>query len=337
MPVIDPIFIIGSPRSGTTLTAKILGRHTRLFMPGETHFFDDVYARRTDFGRSFDEACKQQICERLKTHYGRFNEPDDQKRVSGLMDDTEKCSRFSASWRSYADVLSSFMETQMRLEGKTRWGNNVPRDIFNIKTILSFYPQAKIIVCVRDIRDFLLSYKAKWKSTADEEVERLKKLYHPVVTSLLWKSSMKTLPAARSMVPKANLHIVRYEDLVADPEKTVRSICETIDEQFEGQMLEVGTYGSSHGDKGKGIFASSVGRWREGLSAEEVWIAQALCKNQMRELGYESVQTKVNWFRLLAFFCRVPIAITRGLHANRHKRGPLVPYLTRRLRAMIKG
>ena len=39
-----PVFIIGTPRSGTTLTAKILGRHSNIFMPGETHFFDDVYS-----------------------------------------------------------------------------------------------------------------------------------------------------------------------------------------------------------------------------------------------------------------------------------------------------
>ena len=34
---------------------------------------------------------------------------------------------------------------------------------------------------IRDIRDFLKSYKGKWKITSDNEAGRLKKLYHPVM------------------------------------------------------------------------------------------------------------------------------------------------------------
>jgi len=46
----NPIFVVGTPRSGTILTAKILGRHSHIFMPGETHFFDDIYSRRIELG-----------------------------------------------------------------------------------------------------------------------------------------------------------------------------------------------------------------------------------------------------------------------------------------------
>ena len=45
-----PIFVLGMPRSGTTLTAKILGRHQKIFAlaPGETHYFHDVWSRRRE-------------------------------------------------------------------------------------------------------------------------------------------------------------------------------------------------------------------------------------------------------------------------------------------------
>lgn len=45
---VAPIFVFGIPRSGTTLTAMIIGRHSRLFMSGETHYIDDIYSRRKE-------------------------------------------------------------------------------------------------------------------------------------------------------------------------------------------------------------------------------------------------------------------------------------------------
>ena len=46
----SPIFIVGTLRSGTTLMANILGRHTELFIEGEFHFFDDIYSKRQVLG-----------------------------------------------------------------------------------------------------------------------------------------------------------------------------------------------------------------------------------------------------------------------------------------------
>ncbi|WP_045216487.1 sulfotransferase family protein [Desulfonatronovibrio magnus] len=326
-----PIFIVGTPRSGTTLTAKILGRHSRLFMPGETHFFEDIWARRKDLGSKFDQSCRLKILERLKTLYARYNEPDDQALVEALLGNTQLCNNIIKRWNSYKDVFSTFMEMQMLHEGQKRWGNNTPKDIFYVQTIIEFFPQAKILVCVRDVRDFLLSYQGKWRATAPEEVERLKKLYHPLITSLLWKSSVNLLPGIKNIVAQENLHIIRYEDLVTEPENTMREVCVKIGEEFEQEMLDVGTYGSAYGDKGKGIFATSVGRWKTQLSKEETWIAQKICRTEMDYLGYEMAQTKKNYLRVLGLYTSAPIALFRGLYANRHKRGPFIPYLARRL------
>lgn len=333
----SPIFIVGTPRSGTTLTAKILGRHSCLFMPGETHFFDDIWASRKEFGIEFDQSSRLKILERLKTLYARYNEPADQFRIEALLSDTQVCNDLMDNWNSYAGVFSTFMEMQMLHEGKKRWGNNTPRDIFHVHTIMEFFPQAKVIVCVRDVRDFLLSYQGKWRITAPEEVERLKKLYHPVITSLLWKSSMKLLPGIMDSVSQQNLHIVCYENLVTDPENTVREMCTKIGEKFEQGMLDVGIDNSSHRDKGKGIFSTSVGRWKSQLSKEEIWIAQQICQTQMKDLGYEPVETNNNTLKTMGFFANAPLALFKGLHANRHKRGPLMPYLAKRLTSFIKN
>ncbi len=82
-----PIFVVGTPRSGTTLTARILNRHSRIFMPGETHFFDDVYSRRREFGSIQTANARSEISNQLVTLYERYNEPADQQRIDLLFND----------------------------------------------------------------------------------------------------------------------------------------------------------------------------------------------------------------------------------------------------------
>jgi hypothetical protein len=328
-----PIFVIGAPRSGTTLTAKILGRHSRIFMPGETHFFDDIYARRRELGELSDAESIQQVFTRLRTLYRRYDETPDQHRVDkllrmdGVLEQLARC-------RNYKAMLSCFMEIQMRSMGKVRWGNNVPKDIFHVEDILSFYPDAKFLVCVRDVRDFLLSYKNKWKNTGEENADRVRRLYHPVVTSLLWKASVKQILRIRILVPRENLMTIRYESLVQNPKLLVREICRFLGEDFEEDMLNVDEKNSSFQVGQKGIYSSSVGRWRRLLTNEEVYIAQAIAGSMLAEFGYSPGELNINPWKVGYIYATVPYGLGRAVHANGAIRGPLLPYVLKRVAAL---
>jgi hypothetical protein len=324
------VFVVGAPRSGTTLAARILGRHSRIFMPGETDFFDDIYSRRRELGDPQDPKAIERIIERLSTLYRRYNHSLDQRRVEKLFAEPSVIDDLKTSCRSYRDVLSFFMALQMCREGKVYWGNNVPRDIFNVKEIFSFYPHVKVLVCVRDVRDFLLSYKNLWKVASPEHVDREKKLYHPIVTSLLWKSTMRQVSVIESLIPPENLMIVRYESLVENPEETVRSICRFVQVEFEGGMLEVTTHNSSFQGSRGGIFTSSVGRWREGLAGEEVYLAQQIGRRELERFGYTIEKITANPAKLASIAVTLPYAFWRALDANKTLRGPLFPYLVKR-------
>lgn len=332
----SPIFVVGTPRSGTTLMAKVLGRHSRLFMPGETHFFDDIYAFRESLGDLGSPDARNRVVTKLADHYRRYWELPDQERIDRLVrehPETWRCWR--ESMRDYRGALGGFMEMQMNLEGKARWGNNAPRDIFNIAEILAFYPAAKFVVCVRDPRDFLLSYKGKWKVTGDEHVERLRRLYHPVVTTLLWKSSMRQLARLKASVPAGNWIVVRYEDLVTAPEETAESVCEAIEEGFEPQMLDVQESNSSTGAQQKGIFTTSVQRWRSDLGPAEIVVAQHLAGKEMVKLGYAPIAIRAPKLALAGVYLGAPFAFMRAMRANAAMRGPLIPYLARRIKSLL--
>lgn len=331
-----PIFVVGTPRSGTTLTARILGRHSGIFMPGETHFFDDIYARRQELGEPREAQAAQAIAARLATLYERFNEPTDQQRIQTLGGEKALRQLLGTSCHTYGDVLSRFMQFQMPQNAtKVRWGNNVPKDIFYVKDILNFYPEAKVIICVRDIRDFLFSYQNRWKTTSPENRERIKKLYHPIVTSLLWKAAMKQVRVAQDLLPLDNLMVIRYEDLATQPETVIHTLCQFLKEPYEEEMLRVEANNSSFEVQQPGIFSTSIQRWRQHLSHEQVYIAERIARPELEQLGYQSAQVRPNPFKLFHIAASFPYALGRALHANRSVRGPIVPYLKRRATAFF--
>jgi hypothetical protein len=326
-----PIFVLGTPRSGTTLTAKILGRHSALFMPGETHFFEDIYNRRTELGPASSPA----VLARLRTLYGRYNEPADQARIELLSRDTPFESELGMAASSYECLFKSFMDLQMGAAGKRRWGNNTPRDLFEIDRVLQIFPDAKIIACVRDVRDFLVSYRDNWRGQPEEEAIRIRALYHPVVTSLLWRISMRQLTAALRQ-HNGRILLSRYEDLVQSPEASVAHWCRFIGEPFEPEMLDVTTHNSSTLSGGPGIFSSSAGRWINDLSADEAYIAELIAGPYLQRFGYRRVSQRSSTHVVVRAFMTTPLAFYRGLHANRYKRGPLVQYLARRIGALLR-
>lgn len=304
--------------------------------PVEMHFFDDVYSRRREFGDPIKTTSAKRVIQRISTLYGRYYGPGYQRRVDLLFSDSERLEQLRRSCSSYQNLLSTFMALQMQAERKYRWGNHTPRDIFNLEAILSFYPDVRIIFCIRDVRDFLLSYHDLSKVVPDDHVSRISKLYHPVVTTLLWKGAVNRLRKVESLIKSGNLLVVRYEDLVRDPDRVVRQICQTIGEAFEPDMLNVQANNSSVVDNRKrstGIFDTSVGRWRLVLPNEDAYIAQHLVRTELRLLGYQPESLQISTIKTLGILLRAPVVGISGLIANRGRRGPLIPYMAKRFGA----
>lgn len=118
---ISPIFVVGAPRSGTTLTAKILGLHPALFMPGETHFFEDIYSRRESLGNPDSAENALNIASELITLYGRYNEPKDQERLESIFTVEELAQQIYTQCTDYEQILTLFMTRQMSVQSKKIW------------------------------------------------------------------------------------------------------------------------------------------------------------------------------------------------------------------------
>jgi len=327
---VSPIFVVGSARSGTTLVARILGRHPHIWSGGEVHFFEDVYARRRQLGEG-DEGAARAVFQRLSELYGRFNEPTSQEAVSRLLSDPSRARALERACSSYAGAFDAFMEMQRDDAGMPRWVNHVPRDIFYLDEIRSFFADARVVICVRDVRDYLLSYREKWRVSSPASAERIRRQYHPIVASLLWRSAMRCALAADSRDDAEAILRIRYEDLVREPRPQVERLCDFIDEPFDSQMLDVERRNSSFAEAPAGISASSVGHWRERLEPEAALWAQRVAARELELLGYDREPVAASALGMARVAAGLPLALWRGIRASRGTREPLAGFVRRRL------
>jgi hypothetical protein len=325
----SPVFVVGPPRSGTTLTARLLGGLPVLFMPGETHYLEDIYRRHGNRGEASEHLTD--ILARLRTLYGRFEEPEDQRRIDALYE-SGALERALSGCRTHREVFAAFMTLQAASAGKSRWGNQVPRDVFELDTIFRMFPDARVIACIRDPRDFLVSYRDKWTISADGA--RLRRLYHPVLTSYLWKSSAQAILAGKSRFESA-VHVVRYEDLVREPAPRLRQLCAFIGEEFHPRLLDTTFSNSSTGKPLSGVSSRSAGRWRLDLAVEDAYFAQKICGPVMEKFGYTRVPLAPDRLKAARLALNAPARTIRALSANRATRGSTLRYLARRIRALV--
>ena len=101
-------------------------------------------------------------------------------------------------------------------------------------------------------------------------------------------------------MPGESFMLLRFEDLLADPEGQARKTCDFLGIKFDEKMVDPTGYVDGYGDpwgqntayeKGKGNKAfnpATADRWREGLSPEEITLTDHICGPEMALLGYET-------------------------------------------------
>lgn len=214
-----PIFVVGCQRSGTTALAVMLDRHSRIAMLPETQFFNKfIHKDRAAGGEMSHRAMAERalVCPFIEeTHLSL----------------EELLAVFETYEPTYPNLFRSLMEAYQIHHGKVRAAEKTCNHLFHISELLRLYPQSKFICIVRDGRDVCRSIRnvpwgahATWESLCRQ-----------------WKGfAREGMRLQRKLSPKI-FTIVRYEDLMREPERELRRLCEFIGEEFEPAQLEEGT------------------------------------------------------------------------------------------------
>lgn len=283
-----PFFIVGSPRSGTTLLRFMLSTNSRIYVPDETGFLPFLRAR---VERPLTRAQVQAVLDRI----GRLN-----RFWSGMIHDVDAFFEALPEPR-LARVVDALYQMRAAEHGAVRWGDKTPLYVQYLPYLHRLFPEAQFIHVIRDGRDATLSAMEKWS--------RGKPYLDPYYLLKNWVRNVRAGQAARSTVGIDRYLEVRYEALVTHPEATMRQTCEFLEEPFEPQMLDptrlavtVGGGLDHHVEVQRPITQVHVKRWVTEMTTFEKKLADHLAGPTLAALGYSlagmDVFTPAERFRL---------------------------------------
>jgi Sulfotransferase family len=338
-----PVFVVGVSRSGTNLLRAIFNKHSEIWVPSETHYFDDLRPRLGDGAKGRLSKRAQEEVERYflalgHRPYGWGGDPAE----SAISQ--EELRALAAERGATGDAYFwSFCTIRARQHGKSRWAEKTPRHVYRIDDIFSAFPDAKIVCLIRDPRAVAASYR-DWhlakKRNADPnrlqrsaDVERARRSYNIVLMSLLWRGVVHNSYAALRKHGMDRVRVVRFESLVLRPAETLRELCQWLGIGYESEMMDVQLVNSSYSaasEHPSGISTDAVDRWRSKLSPVEVAVIQRCCRGFMDELQYEMLPVEISRLRFAWRFASVVPAAVRATLANRARFGRALDYVLRR-------
>ncbi len=264
----QPFFIVGSGRSGSTLLYRLLAEHQNVALTNEGRVAD------------FLDYCSQWAA--VPQYEARSFPLWTTTELHGLVRDEYQDAFGRVFHRHARAALEEFYVEQFPDRDFTHWGDKLP--IPQVAVELQFvYPEARYIVLVRDARDVccsLLAYRERdaLRGTAflrDQSIEDFAKY---------WANAYR---AFRTYLD--HHHVVRYEDLIRDPESTLRGIFTFLDLEGVDDVLARADDASGFAEHATADSpALSIDRWQRELTREQVESIESICGAEMRIHGYRT-------------------------------------------------
>lgn len=274
----DPIYIIGTERSGSNLLRLMLDAHSGIVVPHPPHvlhFFAPIEKCYGDLGdRSRLRLLVEDVVELVRAHIYAWEVPLD---VEALIE--------AARPRDALGVMAALYDAARTASGKRRWGDKSTFMVHHVERALARDHGARFVWLVRDPRDVALSSRTSVFSTC-----------HPFNTGRLWAMQQAEAMAQQKRVPHA-IHLLRYEELLDRPEESLRAVCAFLGEEYEPAMLRYfegeearksAALSESWKNTASPVQKGNHGRWRTELDAQDVRMVEASAAPIMRRLGYET-------------------------------------------------
>lgn len=270
-----PIFVLGCPRSGTTvLYHMLLSAGDFAVYRAESNVFNLLVPRFRGMRSPVNRQELLKIWLRSKLF-----------RVSGL-DAGEISGKILAECRSGGDFLRIVMEEVARKQGVRRWADCTPDHLLYMEQIKRQIPDALFVHIIRDGRDVALSYLQQGWSypLLWDRGERLG------VAGLYWEWIVRKGREQGKRLG-ADYREVHFEELIVNPQQTLSQLGLFIAHDLDYSRIQRAGIGSvsrpnsSFAKESEGTF-NPVGRWKIKMSAEQIATFEELTGELLLELGY---------------------------------------------------
>lgn len=299
------VFIVGLPRTGSKLMMNVLanyrggdckiapenfflGRPMRAGVQQQLHRFGDLTV----------DANVQRLVDAMYTDEfhgkywrglatGSLNVPR-QAMLNSLL----------ATDRSPKAIYTTLLHVYTEVQDGTILGDKSGPHLYHVPTLLEWFPEAKIVHTFRDPRAVLASHikhdrdlraakqRGALKRALQEAAEPFLALGMVVYVTAFWLRAARLHRLYQARYPR-NYYLSKFEDLVSQPERSVRELCQFLEIEFDPAMLLPPKIGSSYRPDGDvGFDKQTLSRWKKHL---QPWMSAWLTfwtKPYLNEFGY---------------------------------------------------
>lgn len=283
-----PIFVIGNPRSGTSLLRLVLASHSRIIIPPECGFAIWWLSKYRNW-RVTDNRLSEFMLD-LSNSRKIETWKLDYAGLQNLIQQSEP--------KTYSQLVSLVYEYYCHMHGQSsaRWGDKNNFHIRHIREIRELFPNACFVHIVRDGRDVLASYR-------ELMMRRFTSPYAPRLpvdaceVAREWCGNLLAFRSDTVDLDGKTIFELRYEDFVREPREAVEKLCTFLGEEFERGMLE---YWLAD-DRGKGEpdgfmewkaltrvapTTSKIGRYGRELAGTEIAAFERIAGPMLAQYGY---------------------------------------------------
>jgi hypothetical protein len=282
------VFIVGCPRSGTTLLRRICDAHSQLAIVREQHWLPRYWELR--IGINPDGTVTPDLLDMLLSD----------KRFPALELAVEQVAHLiDRGPTPYSEFVTRLFDLHGDRRRKPFVGEKTPKYVRHLATLNELWPQARIVHLIRDGRDVSLSL-LEW-DRAERNVGRFPTWAEDPVTTtaIFWEWNVRQGREVGVMLGRERYYELTYEALVAHPELECRNLCSFLDLAYDPAMLRFheGRTKSKPGLSPKKAWrpiTPGLRTWREQMGPSDVARFEAAAGPLLDDLRYERANKRLS-------------------------------------------
>jgi hypothetical protein len=249
--------------------------HPQMAVPPESHFLVTMGRRRRRYEVDNRLAVDRFVGD-LVGHYGF--------RRWGLDGSDVRTRLIETGATTYAEATRGVFGLYAERQGKERYAEKTPMNVIHIPFLARTFPESRFVHLIRDGRDVALSYL-----DADFGVDSLGE------AAIYWRRFVrKGRNDGRQLGPR--YREVRYEELLADPETVLRSLCTFVELPYDPAMLMYHRQAdriletTSHPEHHERLHlppTRGLRDWRTQMDGANLALFEALAGDLLDQVGYE--------------------------------------------------
>ena len=217
------IFLVGCPRSGTTLLQSLLAAHPQIASFPESHFFRHLFIQKKGWRLTLGRLGFASL--NVRSELKKFLHDMEQDKMGQYIP------KLALLKYQYVQAFIKALDILTEQQGKTFWLEKTPSHLHYIEYIEKAVSEAKFIHILREGADVVASlYEVTHKHPEiwgkprdiDQCIQR-------------W---IRDIQISYRYGHKPNHILVRYENLVENPDSVLRQLCEFIGAEFDVTMLQ---------------------------------------------------------------------------------------------------